>query len=274
MRRTCFAAWCLPLMLALGVAQAKPQRVVVLGGSVTEIVYDLGQGERLVAGDDSSIYPAAALKLPRVGYYRSVPVEGVVAMKPDLVLASENAGPPKALERLRALGIDLEVVSDSPSIESLYRRIEQIARELQAPEEGEKLIAQVRREVQAAQALPSTPRRALVLLNRTGPMMAAGGDTAANAVLRLAGLENVLASQKGYKPISAEGLATLQPDMIIISAASAKAAGGIDKVKAGAGIAATPAARENRILAMDDLLILGLGPRVGLAIEQLKAAAK
>ncbi len=267
-------AWCLSLGLAMGVAHADPQRVVGLGGSVTEIIYDLGQGKRLVAADDSSIYPAAALKLPRVGYYRSVPVEGVIAMSPDLVLASENAGPPKALERLRDLGIDLEVVSDSPSVESLYKRIEQIAKELEVPQEGEKLIAQVRREVQKAQAVPSTPRRALVLLNRTGPMMAAGGDTAANAVLHLAGLENVLASQQGYKPISAEGLATLQPDMIIISAASAKAAGGIDKVKAGAGIATTPAAREDRILAMDDLLILGLGPRVGLAIEQLKEAAR
>ncbi|UYO92741.1 heme/hemin ABC transporter substrate-binding protein [Pollutimonas sp. M17] len=273
--RACLAALCLSLSLGLGQqAQAQPERVVVLGGSVTEIVYDLGQEGRLVAGDQSSIHPPAALKLPRVGYYRSVPIEGVIAMRPDLVLASENAGPQKTLQRLSQLGIEVDVVSDAPSIESLYKRIEQIAGRLRVPGEGEKLIAQVRAEVQAAQAQAAPSRRALVLLNRTGPLMAAGSGTAADAVLTLAGLKNVLESQQGYKPISAEGLAALSPELIVISRASLDASGGMEKFRSGAGIASTPAAREGRVLAMDDLLILGLGPRVGQAIHELKEAAK
>ncbi|MBF6618415.1 MAG: ABC transporter substrate-binding protein [Candidimonas sp.] len=272
--RASLTGLCLALGLMLGVAPVHAERVLVLGGSVTEIVYDLGQGSRLVAGDDSSIYPQAALKLPRVGYYRSVPLEGVVAMHPDLVLASENAGPPKTIARLRQLGVNLKVVSDSPSIESLYKRIEQIATELQVPQEGARLMAKVREEVASVQALDSPSRRAVVLLNRAGPFMAAGGDTAANAVLELAGLQNALDAQEGYKPISAEGLAALAPDMIIISKASLQASGGMDQFMAGAGVAITPAARAGRVMAMDDLLILGVGPRVAQAIQQLKVAAR
>lgn len=273
--RAWLTALCLVSGMGLSAAHAQsPERVIALGGSVTEIVYDLGQGERLVAADDSSIYPQAALELPRVGYYRSVPVEGVVAMRPDLVLASQNAGPPKAVERLRQIGINMQIVSDYPSIDSLYRRIEQVANELHVPQKGEKLIARVRGEVGSAQALTSPSRRAVVLLNRTGPLMAAGGDTAADAVLALAGLDNVLSDQQGYKPISAEGMAALAPDMIVISKASLQASGGMDEFMASAGVAITPAARHGRVLAMDDLLILGLGPRVGQAIQQLKVAAR
>ena len=80
------AAW----LAGLCVAQAAPERVVTLGGSVTEIVYGLGQGARLVGDDQSSLYPPEARRLPSVGYYRAVPVEGVLSLKPDLVLASSR----------------------------------------------------------------------------------------------------------------------------------------------------------------------------------------
>ena len=275
------ARWLLALCLFVaGIAQAgkpvagAPERIVSLGGSVTEIIFKLDQGHRLVADDASSLYPEAARQLPRVGYYRTVPLEGVVAQRPDLVLASENAGPPKTLARLSSLGVAVEQVSDRPTIDSLYKRIDQIAHVLQVPDAGQDLADQVRQEVVEAQAIASPRRRALVLINRTGPLMGAGRDTAAAEVLRLAGLENILGTQSGYKPISAEALLMLEPDMIIITDASAKASGGLEKFQAGAGVSPTPAARQGRVMAMDDLLILGLGPRVGQAIRQLKEAAR
>lgn len=255
-------------------AQPAPDRVVSLGGSVTEIVYALGQGALLVADDASSLYPEAATQLPRVGYYRAVPVEGVVAQAPDLVLASENAGPPKALESLKGLGVAVKTVTDRPSLDSLYQRIEQVALELRVPAAGEQLASRIRSEVAAAQSVPSAPLRALVLVNRSGPLMGAGHDTTADAILELAGLVNALSAQKGYKPISPEGLAMLAPELIIITEVSLQASGGMEKLRSSAGIASTPAAKNNRIVAMDDLLIQGMGPRVGQAIRQLKEAAR
>lgn len=256
-----------------GAAHAAPQRVVTLGGSVTEIVYDLGQGGRLVADDLSSLYPKAATRLPRVGYYRALPLEGILSVKPDLVLASENAGPRNVLERIQGMGVDVEQVSDAPSLASLYKRVDEIARALGVPDRGATLSTHIRTDIEQARTLPGKPLRTLLLMNRTGQFMAAGAQTAANEILTLAGLRNVLSQQTGYKPLSAEGVAALAPDLIVITQASL-GNGGMPAFLAQPGIAATPAARAGRVLVMDDLLILGLGPRTGGAIRMLKEASR
>ena len=248
--------------------QAK--RVVTLGGSVTEIVYALGQEARLVGNDISSIYPDAANQLPRVGYYRSVPIEGVAALRPDLVIASEQAGPPDVLARLAKLGIPVKTVSDRPSVDSLNQRIDEIAVALGTPAEGKQLTAEIAQSLQAVDALPASNARALLIMNRTGAPQGAGAGTAANLVLERAGLDNVLKTQKGYLPLSAEGLTTLAPEVIVVTQASLGASGGLDKIRALPGLAHTPAVKNNCIVVMDDLLALGTGPRFPLAIRELK----
>ena len=249
---------------------APPARVVTLGGSVTEIVYQLGQGNKLVGDDLSSLYPEAATKLPRVGYYRAVPVEGVLSLKPDLVLASEQAGPPEALKRLAGVGVRVVSVPDMPSVDSLKARIRSVAAALDVAPAGEKLVEEVTQELARAEAIPPTRARALLLINRTGSPQAAGRDTAANEIMHLAGLTNVLHDQQGYKPLSAEALGVLAPDLIVVTQASLDAGGGMDALLRMPGIASTPAAANRRVVVMDDLLILGMGPRLPLALTQLK----
>lgn len=256
--------------IALGAYAAPPARVVTLGGTVTEIVYQLGQGGKLVGDDLSSLYPEAATKLPRVGYYRSVPVEGVLSLKPDLVLASEQAGPPDSLKRLADVGVRVVTVSDAPSVDSLKSRIRGIADALGVAPAGERMVEDVTRELARAEAVPATRARALLLINRTGSPQGAGRDTAANEVMHLAGLVNVLQDQHGYKPLSAEAMGALAPDLIIVTQASLDAGGGMDAFLRMPGIASTQAAAKRRIVVMDDLLILGMGPRLPLALTQLK----
>lgn len=257
-------------VVAAGVHAAEPSRVVSLGGSVTEIVYGLGEGDRLVGDDLSSLYPEAATKLPRVGYYRAVPVEGVLSLKPDLVLASEQAGPPDALKRLAGVGVRVVTVSDAPSVDSLKARIRAVAEALGVAPAGERMVDEVTRELARAEAIPATRARALLLLNRTGTPQGAGRDTAANEVMHLAGLVNVLDGQQGYKPLSAEAIGALGPDLIVVTQASLDAGGGMDKFLAQPGIAGSQAAAKRRVVVMDDLLILGMGPRLPLALTQLK----
>ncbi|CAB3694135.1 heme/hemin ABC transporter substrate-binding protein [Achromobacter pestifer] len=257
-------------VVAAGVHAAEPSRVVTLGGSVTEIVYGLGQGDRLVGDDLSSLYPEAATKLPRVGYYRAVPVEGVLSLKPDLVLASEQAGPPDALKRLASVGVRVVTVSDAPSVDSLKSRIRSVADALGVAPAGERMVDEVTRELARAEALPATQARALLLINRTGSPQGAGRDTAANEVMHLAGLVNVLHDQQGYKPLSAEAVGALAPDLIVVTQASLDAGGGMDAFLRLPGIASTQAAAKRRVVVMDDLLILGMGPRLPLALTQLK----
>lgn len=260
-------------MLVAGAQAAPPARVVTLGGSVTEIVYGLGQGERLVGDDQSSLYPEAATRLPRVGYYRAVPVEGVLALQPDLVLASEQAGPAETLKRLGDVGVRVVSVPDAPSVASLNARIRAVAAALEVAPAGEQMVADVARELVRAEAVPATRARALLLINRTGTPQGAGHDTAAAEVMRLAGLANVLDAQQGYKPLSPEAIGALAPDLIIVTRASLQASGGLEGFARLPGIAVTQAAAKQRIIVMDDLLILGLGPRLPQALMQLKQEA-
>jgi len=263
------AAW----LLAAGAQAAPPERVVTLGGTVTEIVYQLGQGGKLVGDDLSSLYPEAATKLPRVGYYRAVPVEGVLALKPDLVLASEQAGPPDALKRLGDVGVRIVTVPDTPSVDSLKARIRNIAEALDVAPAGEALVTEITRDLKAVEAIPGTGARAILVMNRTGTLQGAGGGTAANEVMTMAGLANVLKDQQGYKPLSAEAVSALAPDVIVVTRTSLEASGGVDKLLALPGLASTPAAAHKRVIVMDDLLLLGMGPRLPLALTELKREA-
>lgn len=261
------------LCASTNTVSAAPQRVVTLGGSVTEIVYELGQGGRLVADDLSSSHPEAAIQLPRVGYYRALSLEGILSMQPDLVLASENAGPPHVLERVQGMGVRVERVSDGSRLSSLFQRVEQIALALGVPRRGAALSSRIRADIDSAQTQAGKPLRALLLMGHTGQLLAAGQHTAANEILTLAGLSNVFATHEGYQPLSAEGIAGLAPELIVVTTASLSP-GEQRALLAQPGIAATPAAQASRVLVMDDLLVLGLGPRTGEAIRMLKRASR
>ena len=104
-------------------------------------------------------------------------------------------------------------------------------------------------------------------------MLSAGTHTSADALLQLAGMENVAAASRGYKPLSAEALAALAPDLIFTTTASAESAGGLEAFAAHPGVATTPAAKAGRVVAIDDLLLLGMGPRVAEAVALLRGAA-
>ena len=248
-------------------------RVVSVGGSVTEIVYALGGGDRLVAADASSLYPPEAKRLPQVGYYRSLSVEGILSVQPELLIASENSGPPAVLERLQDMGVRTVSVPDSPGVESLMARVESVAQALGVPDAGAALQARIRASLDEAASVPTHPRRALVVLHRGGPLMSAGSDTSVHALLELAGLENAAAGVQGYRSLSPESIVALAPDMVITTTLSAESAGGLAAFAAKPGVDATPAAHAGRVVAIDDLLLLGMGPRVAEALRLLRTAS-
>jgi iron complex transport system substrate-binding protein len=251
---------------------AAPKRLVTLGGSVTEIVYALGAGHRVVATDQSSLYPVQATQLPSVGYYRRVPIEGVVAMRPDVVLASSHAGPPLALQQIQDLGISLELVSDEPNMPSLHNRIRQIAKVLNRQEAGEKLIDEVNQQVNAAHLMPVQSKSALLLVMRGGKLLGAGGNTTANVVIQQSGLHNVLTGIKSYQVITPEALSAAAPEVIIVTRSTVKALGGLDQVKLEPALRHTPAVKKGHVIVLDDLLAQGFGPRIGFAIQYIRQA--
>lgn len=266
-------------LVALPADGAVPaQRIVALGGDVTEIVYALGEQGRLACDDQTSLYPPAARKLPQVGYLRTLSAEGVLACRPDLILASEDAGPTAAMTQLASSGVPLVRVSNGHTAEVVSMKIAQVAQALGVSERGQELSGKYRAALAAARvqvaAYPDHPRALFLMAQGPGGAMAAGRNTAADAMLRLAGARNVAEGFSGYKPLTPEAALALQPDVIVIADFALKLLGGPQALRARPEIAATPAGRTGRIVPMDALLLLGFGPRTPQAVSALAAALR
>ncbi|HRD91640.1 MAG TPA: helical backbone metal receptor [Accumulibacter sp.] len=256
-----------------GAARAEEAgRIVSVAGSLTEIVYALGQESRLVGADTTSLYPPSARALPQVGYQRSLSAEGILSLAPDLVLATEAAGPPAVIDQIRAAGVPVRIVTHDLSPDGLGQKVRSVAEALDRAEEGERLANRIRAELDAALLRVGAARRPKVLFFMNagrGAPLAAGRDTAADAMIRLAGGQNALADFEGYKPLNTEALTAAAPDVLLLPEHALTALGGEAGLARVPGLTLTPAWRQRRIVVMDALLLLGFGPRTGTAVATL-----
>lgn len=253
------------------------ERVVSLGGDLTEIVYELGKGDTLVGVDLTSTYPEAATKLPQVGYVRRLSAEGILAMKPDLILASGDAGPPEVIEQLESAGVEIVLLPKDHSMDAIHEKIVTVAKALGVAEAGEKLAAKFDTEKSEAEvsAKASEPLPAVYVMARgDGVLIAGGADTAADSILSAAGLKNVAGDTSGYKPVSSEALLALDPAVIVTGERSVQAVGGLEKFKENPALSLTAAAKAGRVLVFDDMYLLGLGPRTAQAVSELAKRAR
>jgi len=280
-RRAFVAAALLPLAARQARAQspAPVRRIVSIGGAVTETLFALGAESEIVGVDTTSLHPAAARRLPSVGYARALSAEGVLSLRPTLVLASGDAGPPAVLRQLEAARLPVTRI-ESPhgptELLAMVRRLgaltaraegaERLARQL----EGE--LAAARRRVTELTAGRTPPRVLFVLAHAMNQVRLSGHGTAAHAMIELAGARNAFAEVEGYKPLTPEAAVAAAPDILLITEQGLQAAGGVDGLLQAPGLAATPAGRARRVAALDALLLLGFGPRLPQALQQLAEA--
>jgi len=254
---------------------ADSSRIVTVGGAVTEIAFALGAESRVVGVDTSSIYPEAATKLPKVGYQRQLSSEGVLALRPTLVLASADAGPPPAIEQLRSSGVAVLVVTADHNLDGARARIRSAARALRLEEQGRRLLESLEREVVEGRARtaasPDKPKVLFIYARGQGTVNVSGRGTAADEMMRLAGGTNAVTEFEGYRPLTAEAAVGAAPDVILVPEKGLESLGGMDAVLRLPGLSLTPAGENRRIVAMDDLLLLGFGPRTGRAVGELAA---
>lgn len=267
-RRACLVAALgasLPLALRAQTAARAP-RLVTISGAITEVVYALGAEAQLVGTDTTSLYPLAAQKTPKVGYLRQLSAEGVLSLKPDAVIATTEAGPPVVLDQLRSAGVKVELVKSEYTWDDVRAKVQAVgrasgreaaARELQARLDAE--WAQVGQQV-AAQKRPK-PRVLFILSHGASPQVA-GQGTAADALIRFAGGVNAFTGFTGYRPMTAEAMASAAPDFILTTDQGIEALGGTEKFWQRPELALTPAYRKRALIAQDALLLMGFGPRL------------
>lgn len=262
----------------LPLTAAAQDRVLSVGGSVTEIVFALGQEGRLVGRDTTSTYPAAAEALPDVGYLRALSPEGVLSVSPDLILLEAGSGPAETLATLEGAGVRIVTIPSADSPESVVAKVRAVAAALGQEAKGAELSARIGAETAkalaqiAAQTGPK-PRVLFVLGNSGGRLTGAGSDTSAAAIIALAGGVNAIEGFAGYKALTDEAVAAAAPDIILAMESDEGPGMPVDDpLLAHAALAATPAGQAKRLIRMPGMFLLGFGPRTPEAIVALNTA--
>lgn len=264
-------------LLMPGLASADPaSRVITLGGAVTEIAVALGAADRLIARDTTSNYPEGVTALPDVGYIRALSVEGVLGLGPDLVIADAGAGPPEAVEALRAAGVPFAETSGEVSPEGVLEKITAVAKALDLEAEGavlrDSVAGQLRQAEARAQAVGARKSVLFLLSLQGGRVMAGGNGTSAEGIITLAGAVNAAQGFDGWKQITDEAVIAASPDVILMMDRGGDQAVTEADVRAHPALSLTPAVEQGHILRMDGMLLLGFGPRTPKAAADLHAA--
>lgn len=250
-------------------APAAPERIVSLGGAVTETVFALGAGDQVVARDTSSVFPPAVHRLPDVGYFRTIGAEGVLAQKPTLILAAQGTGPAPQVELLKNSGVAFVHLDARYSADTVLANIARLGEVLRREPEAAVLAQNLRARLDAVRARTAAaePPRVIFLMsmNETATQAAYDG-TAATALITLAGGRNPLTGLSGYKPLNAEALLALDPDVIFYGVNPVSPHG-----EPPAWIKGTRAGRAGRIHALDLGYHLSFGPRLGDAVAEVAA---
>jgi iron complex transport system substrate-binding protein len=269
---------CVGLLASLqAVAADLPQRWVSAGGALSEWVSALGGESKLVGVDTTSQHPQSLKMLPSIGYQRSLSAEGILNLRPDILIGTEEMGPPPVIAQVKSAKVQVELFSAQPDLSTLEKNITHLGQLLGAQAQAAQLLESYQQQLTAQkarvaelQARHKTPGVLVLIGHAGGKPLIAGKDTAADWLLQQAGGHN-LATHTGYKPFSVESLAGLDPEVLVLadralSGEAAKAA----LFKENPILNSSRAAKAGRVLELDPtLLVGGLGPRLPAALKDL-----
>lgn len=255
-----------------GPAAGDPRRVVTLAPNLTEIVFALGAGDRLVGVSEYSDYPDAARAIPRIGGL-AVDAEKVAALRPDLVLAIAEGNAQGSVRALEAAGLPV-TVTPSGSLDAVLESIRIVAARLGRVEAGQRLVADLERRRAAVRAEIGGRRRPrALLLVWPDPPQAAGGQTFLNDVLTEAGADNLVADRRGWPVLSKEYVATAPVELLVTPDSVEARAAWQAAFAAGGTLSRGPVASARRV-SLDEAALTRPGPRVFEMLQRLAEATR
>ncbi|MEU9338961.1 ABC transporter substrate-binding protein [Streptomyces sp. NPDC048290] len=253
-------------------------RIVPLSGSLGEIVFSLGLGDRVVGRDVSTTFEQAR-DLPLVTRAHDVSAEGVLSLKPGLVLAETTSGPVEAMDQIRAAGVPVLTVAPAKGLGDVGPRIAAVAGALGVPSAGRELTERSERRIEAVRAdvpeAPDRPRVAFLYLRGSASVYLIGGaESGASSLIEAAGGVDAGAASgltKDFTPITSEALVKAAPDAILVMSKGLESVGGIDGLEKVPGVAQTPAGLDRRIVSVEDGVLLTYGPRTDQVLASVVA---
>lgn len=279
-RRALLAFAALSLVAAPAMAQEiKPvdtSRLVTVGGAVTEIVFDLGLGDKVVARDITSFYPDEVNKLPSVGYMRALSPEGVLSVNPSAILMIQGSGPKETIDVLSKASLPLVTIPEGYDRDAIVAKIKAVGAALDAGAKADELATKVAADVDAAVADAAKieegkrKRVLFVMTVQNGKIMAAGEHTAAHGIIALAGGINATSDFHGYKPLNDEAVINAKPDVILLMDTGSPMAVTEAEVLGNPAVALTPAGQNKKVVRLGGSALL-FGPRTADAIRKVYA---
>lgn len=258
--------------------EQKDQRIVCLSKHLTEMVFALGKGHNIVAVDLSSTYPDSARLLKTVGYHRALSPESIIAMNPDLVIHSNDIGPESVLPQLAKVGLNIKAFGGANTIDSARMLLKELGQFFGEEKKADSLVKKMDADlVRAADTLKAmhladTPGVMIIHFGRAQNIyfVMSGRKGVGDQMIRLAGGQVVSYDAKGARQISAEAVATSNPDIILATDYGYDQMGSMDKFISGIpGVALTNAGKNKRIVRFEEHDLIYFGPRTGANVLKL-----
>ncbi|UOQ50959.1 heme/hemin ABC transporter substrate-binding protein [Hymenobacter cellulosivorans] len=251
------------------------ERIVSVSKQLTEMIFALGAGDKLVGVDLSSTYPAEAKKLPTVGYHRLLNSEGIVSLKPTVVYSDGNVAPEAVMTQLQKVGIPVKEFKQTKTIEEACQLLQQLGdgfgKRKVADSLAQQLTADMATAAEKRKQFGDQPVKVVIIHYglQKNIYLAMGQKSTGTQMLQWAGGVNSIDATEGMKPISPELIAAAQPDVILATDFGFDRMGGLEKFKTLPGVALTPAAKNNRIYRVEEHDMVYLGPRTGQNVLKL-----
>jgi iron complex transport system substrate-binding protein len=248
-------------------------RVVVLANGVAEIIQSLN-AQSIIVGRDISSTEDSLADIPIVTSGHQVLPEKVIALKPDLVVIDASTGPKAAIETIKAAGISVVETPESWSLQDLPIKVRAVGKAIGAQDQAEELVKQINQSLNAAE-LKNSPRVAFLYLRGTSSVYLIGGTgSGADSLLTAIGAIDVGAQtlDRPFNTLTAESLAALNPDVILVMSKGLESVGGIEGLLKLPGVAQTRAGKNSAVIDVDDSLLLSFGPRTPSLVDALANA--
>jgi iron complex transport system substrate-binding protein len=248
-------------------------RVVVLANGVAEIIQSLN-AQTIIVGRDISSTEDSLADIPIVTSGHQVLPEKVIALKPDLVLIDASTGPKAAIDAIKAAGISVVETPESWSLKDLPIKVRAVGQAIGAQDQAEELVKQLNQSIKIA-AVKNSPRVAFLYLRGTSSVYLIGGaGSGADSLLTAIGAIDVGAQtlDRPFNTLTAESLAELNPDVILVMSKGLESVGGIEGLLKLPGVAQTAAGKNSAVIDVDDSLLLSFGPRTPSLVDALAKA--
>jgi iron complex transport system substrate-binding protein len=248
------------------------QRIITAGSVITETVCALGDCSKIIASDRTSLYPESIQQLPSIGYRTGISAEGILGLKPTLIIVEKEYVEASVLQQLSSSGITLVIVERELNFNDTKKLINQIAVVLGRQEEAKKLIAKNEAELAEAKKMLQkavTKPTVLAVYNRGTSTVSIAGKGTFSEILQYTNAQNAFDNIEGYKPLSTEALIAANPDYLVLTSTGFESIGGMDGVLKISGVAQTTAGKKKQIVVLNSLKLTNFGPRFGETVKEL-----